>query len=145
MSQAGTNDVTSYATHCNGILFTDKTLHKHMSNGDYKHIPTQMKKLIGFAKANNFTEKQAAFNENKKQNKDNKRRVSQVSQVQEDDIVKRAISKITKHYQDKIASSASSSDNGTMVLYVPEVKADTKSNANAGSTFGKQNATGGNR
>ena len=51
VSQAGTNDVTSYATHCNGILFTDKTWHKHMSNDDYKHIPTQIRKLIGFAKA----------------------------------------------------------------------------------------------
>ena len=41
VSQAETNDVTSYATHCNGILFTDKTWHKHMSNDDYKHIPTK--------------------------------------------------------------------------------------------------------
>ena len=63
--------------------------------------------------------------------------MSQVSQVQEDDIVERAISKIAKHYQDKIASRVSGSDNGTMVPYVPEVKADTKSNTIAGSTFGK--------
>ena len=146
MSQAGTNDVTSYATHCNGILFTDKTWHKHISNDDYKHIPTQIRKLIGFAKANNFTEKQVAFQEEQQQNKRNKKRgVSQVSQVQEDDIVDRAISTIAKRYQDKIASSASSSDSGTMVPYVPDAKADSKSNANAGSAFRKQNATGGNR
>ena len=104
-----------------------------------------MRRLIGFAKANNFTDKQAAFNENKKQNRANKRGVSQVSHVQEDDLVERAISKVAKYYQDKIASSASGSENGTMVPYVPDVKAETKSNANAGSTFGKQNATGGNR
>ena len=69
VSQAGTNDVTSYATHCNGILFTDKTWHKHMSNDDYRHIPTQVRKLIGFAKANNFAEKQVAFLEEQQQNK----------------------------------------------------------------------------
>ena len=70
--------------------------------------------------------------------------MSQVSQSQEDDIVERAISKVAKYYADKIASSTSSSDSGTMVPYVPDAKADSKSNANAGSTFGKQNATGGN-
>ena len=117
-----------------------------MNNDNYKHIPTQIRKLIGFAKANNFAEKQVAFLEKQQQNKRNKKRgVSQVSQVQEDDIVERVISKIAKHYQDKITFSAYGSENGTMVPYVPEVKADTKSNANTGSTFGKQNATGGNQ
>ena len=47
------------------FLFTDKNWFKHLNNDDYKFIPTQMKKLIGFAKANNFTKKQAAFLEDK--------------------------------------------------------------------------------
>ena len=98
-----------------------------------------MRRLIGFAKANNFTDKQAAFNENKKQNRANKRGVSQVSNIKEDDIVERAISKVAKYYQDKIA------ENGAMVPYAPEVKEETQSSSNAGSTFGKQNATGGSR
>ena len=139
VSQVGSDDATSYSTHCNGILFTEQNWNKHMNNDDYKRIPTQMRRLIGFAKANNFTDKQAAFNENKKQNRANKRGVSQVSNIKEDDIVERAISKVAKYYQDKIA------ENGAMVPYAPEVKEETQSNSNAGSTFGKQNATGGSR
>ena len=80
----------------------------------------------------------------KEQNKRNKKRgVSQVSQNQEDDIVERAISKIAQYYTEK---NASSGDSGTVV---PDAnassKSNAKSNANAGSTFEKQNATGGNR
>ena len=103
-----------------------------------------MKKLIGFAKANNFTKKQVAFHEEQQQNKRNKKRgVSQVSQVQEDDIVERAISKIAQYYTDK---NASSGDSG---IVVPDAnsssKYNAKSNANAGSTFVKQNANGGSQ
>ena len=103
-----------------------------------------MGKLIGFAKANGFTEKQTTFHEDKEQNKRNKKRgVSQVSQNQKDDIVERAISKIAQYYTDKNASSGDSS------IVVPDAnsssKSNDKSNANAGSTFGKQNATGGNQ
>ena len=60
--------------------------------------------------------------------------MSQVSQSQEDNIVERAIRKIAQYYTDK---NASSGDSGTMVPYVPDAKADLKSNANVGSTFGK--------
>ena len=68
--------------------------------------------------------------------------MSQVSQNQEDDIVERAISKITQYYTDK---NASSGDSGTVVPNAnASLKSNAKSNANAGSTFGKQNSTGGN-
>ena len=69
--------------------------------------------------------------------------MSQVSQNQEDDIVERAISKIAQYYTDK---NASSGDSGIVVPNAnSSSKSNAKSNANAGSTFGKQNETGGKR
>ena len=144
VSQAETNDVTLYVTHCNGVLFNDKNWFKGMSNDDYKRIPTQMRKLIGIAKANGFTNKQTAFHEEQQQSKRNKKKgVSQVLQNQEDNIVECAISKIAQYYTDK---NASSGDSGIVVPNAnSSSKSNAKSNANAGSTFGNQNSTGGNR
>ena len=103
-----------------------------------------MRKLIGFAKANGFNEKQSAFLADKQQNRDKKRGISKVSQRShygpsqddtENEIVERAISKIAQYYT---KDDASSGDGGPVA---PD--ASSKSNANAGATFGRQNATGG--
>ena len=109
VSQVGT-DATSYSTHCNGVEFTTLNWTKRMNNEDYKCIPTQVKRLIGFAKANGFTEKQPAFQDSRKN--DNKRGISKVSQAskddQEDEMMERAISKIANYYTKNDASSGDS-------------------------------------
>ena len=96
-----------------------------------------MKKLIGFAKYHGFDEKYTAFLAEKQQNRNDKKRgISQV--LHSDDtgkeIVERAVSKITQYFT---KNDASNDDDA------PD--ASPKSNANAGATFGRQNATGGKR
>ena len=58
---------------------------------------------------------------------------------QKDDMVERAISKIAQYYTDK---DSSSDDNSPVA---PNASSSSKSNANDGSTFRKQNTTGGKR
>ena len=100
-----------------------------------------MTKLIGFAKANSFTEKQSASHENRKQNKDNKRGISKVSQDSKDadEMMERVISKIKQKYAKHDTSSADSDS------VAPDANSSSKSNANAGASFRRQNATGGKR
>ena len=137
--QVGTNNMTSYYTHYNGISFNDKNWDKHLDNEDYKCIPTQIKKLIGFAKANGFIEKQSVFLKNRQQSRKNKKGgVSQVPQAfhygpsqdnPEDEMVERAISKIAQYYT---KNDSSGDDSGSVA---PDASSSSKSNANAGSTF----------
>ena len=106
-----------------------------------------MKKLIGFAKAHGYDEQLAAFKEKNRQDGDKKRqKVSKVSHYgpsqddnKADEIFDRVISKIADH-QNKDESS--SGDNNPVA---PDASSSLKSNASAGATFGRQNATGGNR
>ena len=142
ISQVGTAD-TSYSTHCNGVLFTNENWKKRLTNEEYKCIPTQMKKLIGFAKAHGYEEQLAAFNE--RRHGDKKRKVSKVSHYgpaqddKEDEMFDRIISKIAEH-QNKNDSSS-----GDTNPVAPDASSSLKSNASAGATFGRQNSTGGKR
>ena len=141
VSQIGTNSDTSYSTHVNGIEFTESNWDKRLSNNDYKCLLKQMKKLIGFAKAHGYYDKQSVFLVEKQQNRNDKKRVvSQISHYgpsqddSEKEMVERAVNKIVQHFTKDDASN----DNGA-----PDES--PKSNANAGSTFGRQNSTGGKR
>ena len=148
VSQVGSG-ATSFSTHCNGVELTAANWTKRMNNEDYKCIPSQVKRLIGFAKANGYTDKLLSFqdaknqnrNRSQEENKDNKRGISQVSQASEDaeEMMERVISKIEQKYAKHDTSSAGSDS------VAPDMNSSSKSNANAGSTFGKQNATGGSR
>ena len=129
VSQVGTNSDTSYSTHVNDIEFTESNWDKRLSNDDYKCLPKQVRKLIGFVKAHGYHDKQSAFLAEKQQNRiDKKRGVSQVSHSgpshddAEKEMVERAVSKIVQHFTKDDASN----DNGA-----PDES--PKSNANAGS------------
>ena len=148
ISQVGTDDVTSYSTHCNGILFTEKNWERRLGNDEYKCIPTQMKKLIGFAKSHGFNEQLTAFKESKKQDRENKRKILKVSQTshygpsqddKEDEMIERVISKIADHQNKNDSSSGDSNP------VAPDTSSSSRSNASAGATFGRQSATGGKR
>ena len=68
--QVGTNSDTTYSTHVNGIEFTQSNCDKRLSNNDYKCLSKQVKKLIGFAKAYGYHDKQSAsLAEKQKSNK----------------------------------------------------------------------------
>ena len=129
MLQIGTSSNTSYSIHVNGIGFTESNWDKRLSNDDYKCLPKQVRKLIGFVKAHGYHDKQSAFLAEKQQNRiDKKRGVSQVSHSgpshddAEKEMVERAVSKIVQHFTKDDASN----DNGA-----PDES--PKSNANAGS------------
>ena len=78
--QTGTSGETSYSTHVNGVEFTESTWEKRLSNDEYKFIPKQVKKLIGFAKYHGYNEKYPAFLAEKQQNRNDKKRgVSQMA------------------------------------------------------------------
>ena len=51
----------SNSSHMNGILFTTKNWKNKFSNDDCNCFPTQLKRLIGFAKEHNYDEKHVAF------------------------------------------------------------------------------------
>ena len=149
VSQIGTNSETSYSTHVNVVEFTASNCYKCLSNDDYKCLPTKVRKLIGFAKANGFNEKQSAFLTDKQQNRNKKRGIPKVSQRShygpsqddtENEIVERAISKIAQYYT---KDDAFNGDGAPGAPGAPD--ASPKSNANTGATFGRQNATGGKR
>ena len=135
VSQVGTNNETSFQTHVNGIEFTASNWDKQLSNDDYRCLPTQVRKLIGFAKANGLNKKQSAFLADKQQNRNDKKRgVLQVSHSDDakKETVERAVSKIAQYFTKDDASN----NNGA-----PDES--PKSNANTGVTFGRQNSTGG--
>ena len=126
------------------VLSLPLQIDKRLGNDDYKCLPTQVRKLIGFTKANGFNEKQSAFIAEKQQNRDKKRGISKVSQRshygpsqddKENEIVERVISKIAQYY------TKDDTSNGDGAPGAPD--ASPKSNANAGATFGRQNTTGG--
>ena len=134
VSQVGTNSETSYSTHVNGIEFTASNWDKQLTNDDYRCLPTQVRKRIGFAKVSGFNKKQSAFLADKQQNmNDKKRGISKVlhSDDTKNEIVERAVIKIAQYFTKDDASN----DDGA-----PD--ASPKSNADAGATFGRQNATG---
>ena len=81
------------------------------------------------------------FVDNRNQNRDNKRGISKVSQASkdEDEMMERVISKIEQKYT---KDDASSGDSGPVA---PDASSSSKSNANAGASFGRQNSTGGKR
>ena len=63
----------SHKTHLNGVSFTDSDWKSNFKGDDYKCIPTQVRRLICFAKYHKFDEKQAAFLVETKENKRNEK------------------------------------------------------------------------
>ena len=58
MSETGTNSQVTHATYLNGVEFTDQTWKGCFSIEDYRCIPKQVKKLIGFARRYKCNDKQ---------------------------------------------------------------------------------------
>ena len=125
----------SLKSHLNGVSFTAQDWKRHFKPDDFKCIPIQVKRLIGFAKNHNYDEKNAAFVQESKDRKDNKRgRQASETRSHSDDpddaIVDRAISKIAKAFQSYKGDNASNEDNDA-------TDDDTKPRSGAGATFGK--------
>ena len=76
----------------NSILFTANNWKSKWSYDQYKCFPTQLKKLIGFAKMHKFDEKQDAFIADKKR----ARRTSETSQSEPNANEDRVVCKIAK-------------------------------------------------
>ena len=74
VAQIGTNSNTSYSAHVNGIEFTEFSWDKRLHNDYYKCLPKPVKKIIGFANAHGYHDKQSAFLAEKQQNGNNKKR-----------------------------------------------------------------------
>ena len=100
-----------------------------------------MRKLIGFAKYHKFDGKYPAFLAEKQEKINNKKRGRQASEISyygpsqddtENDAVDRAVSKIVQAFNKGDASNDDGAPNES-----------PKSNANAGSSFGKPNEYGG--
>ena len=141
VSQTRTSSKTSHSTHINGIKFTEATWKRRL--GKYNCIPKQIQKIIGFAKLHKIDEKYHAFLAERQEKINNKKRGQEVSEVScygpsqddiEKDVMYCAVSKIVQAF---IKSDGPNNDGA------PDE--GPKSNANAGSSFGKQNAYKGKR
>ena len=133
--QTGTSSETSHSTHVNGIEFTEANWKRRLSNGEYKCIPKQMRKLIGFTKFHKFDEKYPVFLTKRQEKIDNKKRGQEVLEVSyygpsqdntEKGVMDRADSKIVQAF----TKGDVPNDDGAP-------GEDPKPNTNAGSRFDK--------
>ena len=63
----------SHKSHLNGVSFTESDWKRNFKSEDYKCIPNQVRKLIGFAKYHKYDEKHAAFLAESKEKRRKKR------------------------------------------------------------------------
>ena len=144
VSQTGTSSETSYSTHINGIEFTIANWKRRFRNHEFKCIPKQMRKLIGFAKYYKFDKKKySAFLAEMQEKINSKKRGQEMSEVSyyrpsqddtEKDVMDRAVSKIVHAFaKGDTPNNDGAPDEGPT------------SNANAESSFGKPNAYKGKR
>ena len=62
VSETNTGDsAISHKSHLNGVSFTDKDWKRHFKNDEFRCIPNQVRKLIGFAKHHDYDQKQAVL------------------------------------------------------------------------------------
>ena len=61
VSETGTSDEVTNKTHINGLEFTEENWKTNWTSKQFKCIPTQVRRLIGFAKYHKYDEKMVAF------------------------------------------------------------------------------------
>ena len=114
-----------------------------LNNEEFKCIPEQVRKLIGFCKHYKFDEKQAASKAEIQARDNSRKKARQASETSyygpskdeaENEVVDHAVCKILQ-----ALNNGNAPKNGG----VPDE--EPKSNANAGSSFGKTNEFGGKR
>ena len=140
MSKTETGNEVPNATHINGLKFTEHTWKTNWNAEQFRCIPKQVRKLIGFTKYLKYDEKQATFiAENRDKNRG--RQASKTSQEDPDtNAVDRAVCKIAQAFE-SINNGGTLKDDGDIS------DDDKKPKIGAGSTFGgkRKNQYGGKR